>query len=178
MKFLMIGILTMTLFGCIGSGQNSPISAQNEKTFPGVTGIDLEGKDRQLPAAFSGRKNLVAVAFEREHQDAVNTWIPFAESQMASDPDVRFYEVPLIYEMMGITRMWVNNGMRSGIPDPAARERTITVYTDRDVFTKALNMSTDRIYMLLVDDTGKILWRAEGPRTDALEKSLKAALKK
>jgi hypothetical protein len=34
-----------------------------------------------------------------------------------------------------------------------------------------MNMSTDRIYMLLVDDTGKILWRAEGPRTDALEKS-------
>lgn len=177
MKIMWVGLLILaTLSGCIGAGQNSPISNYGEGVFPTVSGIDLEGNEHTLPRAFAGRLNIVAIAFEREHQEAVNGWIEVAESIMSEYPDVRFYEVPLIYELNIASRFWVNNGMRSGIDDPVSRERTITVYTDRERFTELLDMRTDRIYLLLLDDNGSILWRTEGVAKDPTISELQAAL--
>jgi hypothetical protein len=53
--------------------------------------------------------------------------------------------------------------MRAGIPDAIARERTITLYLDKDEFKSALNISSeDEIYLFLVDRDGEILWRETG----------------
>lgn len=163
----------LSLAGCIGAGMNSPIETKGSEAFPVLTGIDLLGQQRALPAAFAGDLNIIAIGFEREHQTPINSWIPIADSVMADHPKVRFYEVPMIYEMSMITRAWVNNGMRAGVPGDTARERTITVYTDRDTFLKTMNMQTDRIYVLVLDKAGKIVWKTEGPATEASVKSLK-----
>jgi hypothetical protein len=43
------------------------------------------------------------------------------------------------------------------------RARTITLYIDKDEFTKALAIPTeDTIYLFLVDCDGNILWRDTG----------------
>lgn len=168
-------LLVMT--GCIGAGKISTVKPQGEGFFPQVEGIDLLGETRQLPGAFEGKLNIVTVAFEREHQDDVNPWIDLAIEIMDDHPKVRFYEVPLIYEINAPYRMFINNGMRSGIPDPAARERTITVFTDRDAFTTPMEMKTDIIYTLLLDEKGKILWRSSDVLTDEKGEQLRAKVK-
>ena len=67
--------------------------------------------------------------------------------------------------------------MRGGIADRQQRARTITLYLDKEPFKKAMGVGPeDRIYALLVDKTGRILWRAEGVFTEAQGKSLVAAL--
>ncbi len=158
-------------------GENSPIHVKKGH-FPHLTGIDLLGNERQIPQSFKGKLNIVAVAFQREQQEMVNTWIPIADKIIEERKDVRFYEVPLIYELGGLYRGWINNGMRMGIPDPVARERTITVYTKRDTFLKKMNMKTSTIYVLITDESGKILWRTSGEATADNVKKLKAALSK
>lgn len=163
---IMIAALAMAglaLASCIGPGSNSEIvRPDGEAQFPPLKGIDLLGESRQLPDTFAGELNIVAVAFRQEQQEAVNSWIPVAEDLMQRYDGLRFYEIPLIYEMTALGRAWVNNGMRSGILDNIARERTITVYTDRDAFWEIMDMQESEISLLLVDDRGQILWRHDG----------------
>ena len=57
--------------------------------------------------------------------------------------------------------------MRRGIPDPVARDRTITVYTDQQRFSETMRMPLDRIHVLLVRNSdGAILWRTQGPASE------------
>jgi len=163
MKKIIPLILLFALQSCmIGSGENSKIEANKNSHFPKITGIDLDGKKQELPDVFKNEFNLVIVAFKREQQAEVDTWIKAIEPILKENSNLSFYEIPLIYEISTIGRMWINNGMRFGIPDEIARKRTITVYTNREEFFRITNMQKDKIYALLIDASGKILWKAEG----------------
>ena len=146
----------------IGAGENSKIEANKNNYFPKITGIDLDGKKQELPAIFKNKFNLVIVAFKREQQTEVDTWIKAIEPILKENTNLSFYEVPLIYELSSFKRLWVNNGMRFGISDKIARKRTITVYTNREEFFRITKMQEDKIYALLIDAGGKILWQEEG----------------
>lgn len=165
-KFYLLALLA-TLQSClIGAGENSKIEANKNSYFPKIVGIDLDGKKQELPAVFKNKLNLVIVAFKREQQLEVDTWIKAVEPMLKENKNLSFYEIPLIYELSAFNRMWVNNGMRFGISDKIARKRTITVYTNREEFFKITGMKKDEIYSLLIDDSGKILWRREGVASD------------
>ena len=173
MKKIISLILLLTISSCIGAGENSKIEANKNNYFPKISGIDLDGKKQELPAVFKNKLNLVIVAFKREQQAEVDTWIKAIEPILKENPHLSFYEIPLIYELSAFKRMWVNNGMRLGIPDEAARKRTITVYTNRKEFFEITKMKEDKIYALLLDNNGKILWRKEGIADDKNLLSLK-----
>lgn len=163
MKKNLITIFVITfLTSCIGAGNISGIKNKGKDYFPSMTGIDLVGQQRVIPESFEWKYNIVAVAFKREQQTDVNSWISVADEIIIENNNVGFYEIPLIYEINAPYRFWVNNGMRSGIPDPKARLRTITVYTDRDKFLNLMDMNSDNIYILLIDKSGKIIWNTKG----------------
>jgi hypothetical protein len=177
MKNLSILCILFFLQACIGAGSNSEIMPGNKNHFPQITGIDLEGKKRELPQAFGGKLNIVAVAFKREQQKDIDSWNEMVDEATNNNPEIRFYEVPLIYEMKASSRFWVNNGMRSGV-DAEDRANVITVYTKREKFLEITKMNIETIYILLVDDSGKILWRVEGPSSKEKKKSLRLQIKK
>lgn len=163
MKKIISLLLLFTLQSCIiGAGENSKIEANKNDHFPKITGIDLDGKKQNLPFAFKNKLNLVVVAFKREQQVEVDTWIKEIEPILKENPNLSFYEIPLIYEISHFGRMWINNGMRFGIPSEIARKRTITVYIDREKFFKITKMDENKIYALLINGAGEILWRIEG----------------
>lgn len=134
--------------------------------FPTVRGSNLLRQTVTLPDDLEGELNLLLVAFQRWHQQWVDTWLPLARQLEAAHPDLRYYELPTIQRMNVLSRTFINEGMRAGIPDPVARERTITLYLDKAAFREALNLAhEDTIYVLLVDRQGQVLWRAEGALT-------------
>ncbi len=165
MKNIILIITTVFLSSCIGAGVNSKITANKEGYFPQITGIDLHGKKRELPQAFDKNLNLVVVAFKREQQANVDTWIKVADEIMAKNSEVGFFEVPLIYQLNPVSRSFVNNGMRRGVIEDKARQRTITVYTDREQFFKIMNMKEEKIYLLVLDKNGKIKKQITGDAT-------------
>lgn len=170
---------TLVLGGCIAAGPNSTVTTRGDAgiDFPEVTGVNLEGEEIALPAGFRGERNLVAVAFKRGQQEKVDTWIAELDRLAEVDPELRFYELPTIYEANALFRMWVNNGMRSGIQDPVARKRTITLYLDREKFMAELAIPTmDDIHLFLLDEGGRVMWRAAGSADDAKLASLAEAL--
>lgn len=178
MKNLTFLILLIFTTSClIGSGQNSQINFSKNNYFPQLSGIDLTGKERILPAAFNNDFNLVVVAFRREQQSSVDKWIKAVKPILKNNNNLSFFEIPLIYELSGFKRMWINNGMRLGIPNLEARKRTITVYTNRDKFFEITNMQEAKIYALLLNNKGKILWQSEGVPSDNTIKKLKSLIK-
>jgi len=168
MKKIFPFILLFALQSCIiGAGENSKVEANKNSYFPKIIGIDLDGKKQELPAVFKNKFNLVIVAFKREQQAEVDTWIKAIEPILKENSNLSFYEIPLIYEISTFRRMWINNGMRLGIPNEVARKRTITVYTNREEFFRITGMREEKICALLIDAGGKILWKEEGVASDA-----------
>ncbi len=157
----------------------APATSPPETTFPLVRGSNLEGRKFALPADFEGETNLVLVAFQRWHQDLVDTWVPVARELKKADPRFTYYELPTIYRGNPLFRFWLDNAMAGGIPDVAARRATITLYLDKPEFRRALAIPDEKtIHLYLVDRDGRIHWQAEGALTKQTEQSLRTALKK
>jgi len=92
-------------------------------------------------------------------------------------PGFRYYELPTLQELNPLSRVFINEGMRAGIPDPTARERTITLYIDKLGFRQALDLPHEEdIYVLLVNRQGQILWRVAGELTPEKTESLVSAI--
>lgn len=147
-------------------------------TFPEIKGTNLNRKKFHLPRDFEGKLNIVFVAFQREQQLAVNTWLPTADILENIHRDIRYYELPTISRMNPFTRWFINTGMRSGIKDPKSRSKTITLYLDKDSFRQDLGIpGEDDIHILLLDKQGNVAWRSQGPCDAEKAKLLSDAVK-
>lgn len=147
--------------------------------FPTLSGTSLSGEDFTLPRDFAGQLNLVFVAFRREQQAVVDTWVPHAKRLAFDNPEVRFYELPTIARRYVLIRPIIEGGMRGGVTDKAARDATITLYTDTGRFRRALALPSDaQVYTLLVDGAGRVRWRSEGPFTAAKGAALDAVVER
>lgn len=135
----------------------------NTIIFPKASGKNLQRKKFEFPKDFPTKFNLVLIAFYRHHQDDVDTWIPFAKKLESEFEDLNYFEFPVIYQMGPFRQFMLNEGMRAGIPDQTAREKTITLYLDKSEFLGQLGIQTqDSIQILLVSDSGEVLWRETG----------------
>lgn len=142
-------------------------------TFPTVNGSNLQRAKLTLPQDFEGDYNLLFIAFQQWQQDEVNTWIALAENCEARFPGLVYYELPTIRVLSGISKFFINEGMRAGIPNPKSRERTITLYLEKDDFRTALDtQDEEHIFALLIDHQGNELWRARGPYNQSSEAGL------
>ena len=142
-------------------------------TFPTVSGSSLQREKLTLPQDFAGEYNLLFIAFQQWQQDEVNTWINLAESLESRFLGLVYYELPTIRSLNAFSKFFINEGMRAGIPNPKSRERTITLYLDKNDFRAALNLEDEEhIFVLLIDQQGKELWRARGPHSHSSEAGL------
>jgi hypothetical protein len=145
--------------------------------FPIVRGENLEGRVFTLPKDLKGVYNVLFIAFQREQQIDIDSWLPFVKQQVKQYSALAYYELPTIYRGNPLFRWGLNTSMRMGIPDRKAREVTITLYIDKNAFRKVLNMpDEERIYVLLVNRKGEVLWRVEGPFNEERGRDLKQAI--
>ncbi len=151
--------------------------ASDSARFPVVTSENLEGRTLTLPTDFAGERNVVFVAFLQKQQKDVDTWVPFVKPLLARTPGTDYYEIPTIKRMIAPMRWMINRGMRGGIDDGAARERTITLYIDKEPFKRALAITDEQtIHVLVVDRAGRVWWRATGAFSAEKGAALEAAL--
>ena len=144
---------------------------------PKVEGSNLARKKMVFPDDFAGETNLVFVAFLREHQDLIDEWVPFVEQLASEFPGLQYYEFPTLPRKGFLYRTFLNEGMRAGIPDPATRSRTVTLYLDKSDFRKALDIQHEQsMWVYLFDKSGEVLWRAEGKITQDHRKALQGLL--
>jgi hypothetical protein len=145
--------------------------------FPRVAARDLEGHARSLPADFAGQSNLVIVAFRREQQAMVDTWIAWFDTISARYPTLQCYEVPVLATRWSPARGLIDGGMARAVHEQEARRRTLTVYTDvRRVMDALAIDDANTVTVLLVGANGRVRWRAAGPLTEHAGSGMLAAL--
>ena len=171
----MLATVTLAWAGIVDTPSEKTTAAP-EATFPKLKASNLENQTFSLPEDFAGERNLLLIAFQREQQANVDTWL-HQMKRFETSPGFHYYELPTIDRLNPFFRWFINSGMRRGIPDRNARARTITLYLDKPSFRKALNIPDEkRIYAILVDRSGRVLWRAAGDYDEAKAASLQAAL--
>jgi hypothetical protein len=147
------------------------------RRFPEIQARSLERERYDLPGEFEGRRNVAVVAFRREQQQMVDTWLPFLLTLEADHDDLRVYEIPTISQRWGPARWFIDGGMTAGIADREARARTLTTYTDVGRVQRALGLRDDAtIATVLTDRDGRITWMATGAFTEEAGKDLSTAL--
>lgn len=141
--------------------------AQKEPRFPNLSGENLEGRVFNVPKDLQGDLNLAIVAFDRSQQAEIDTWAPSAQALRAANPFVQWYEIPVIQKTNRQAEKFINRGMHDGIQSKEARERTITLYTDKSEFEKkATIQNPEVIHLFLLNRKGEIVWRQEGPKSN------------
>jgi len=146
-------------------------------TFPTVNGSNLLRQKLILPRDFQGKFNLIFIPFQRWHQDEVDSWGALAEDLEKKYEGLVYYELPTLQNGGSLYKIFLNEGMRAGIPNPKTRQRTITLYLDKLDFRTALDMTDEEhIYVLVVDCQGNEYFRTRGPYSRAGEEALRMAL--
>ena len=145
------------------SGLRHRLTPAPDDTLRPLRGRGLDGRPLELPDDLAKPYNLLLVAFRREQQQLVDQWLPWATELEAERDDLSVYELPVISSRYRPTRRYVDGGMVRGIPDPVARARTITVYTDvRSVVANLGLVGTETIAVLVVGNDGRIIARERG----------------
>ena len=146
--------------------------------FPAVSGESLNNRRFSIPADLDAPFNILLVAFYQRQQAEVDTWIAAARQIAADHANVEYYELPTIASTWGTMKWWVDGGMRSGIPEFGARERTVTLYTDTAKFRSLAGIDDPtKIWTGLVDRQGKVYWSARGPATDEMLTQLRQVVR-
>ena len=161
--------------GAVCAGSNPAEGAT--VNFPDLDARNLEGLDVRLPEGFDGERNVVIIAFRREHQSLVDSWVPWLEEQASADADLRFYEVPTIGRIWAPVRPFIDGGMAASIREPVVLRRTLTVYGDVDRLAGPLDIhDRSTITVVLVDGAGVVQWRGSGGFDTATAAELVGAL--
>lgn len=186
MRTLAAILLTSVLLTAVVHGQAEAIrpeymtlSLDSTPRFPKVEGFNLEGRHFSLPNDFEGGLNIALVAFRREQQNDVDTWVPFLKSIADKHAGLKAYELPTLNASYRVVRGFIDGGMARGIPEKATRETTITLYIDKTSFKETLGITTeDRIVTLLVSRNGRVLWRGDGRYTAEAAADLASAIER
>jgi hypothetical protein len=146
-------------------------------SFPQLGARDLDGREVTLPAGLPGEWTVVIVAFQRQQQELVDSWVPWLEERAAVTPWLRFAELPAIGLQWQPARPVIDGGMAAAIRDQQTRQRTLTVYTDLRRVTAPLGISDrNTIWLFLTDRAGRVRWRGSGGWDPAAAAALAAAL--
>ena len=174
---LCLGVGALLLFGCGSTAVRGKPFNPASPSFPEVAGDNLNGRRFEIPSQLDAPFSILMVAFYQRQQDDVNTWLEVAREIAAAHANVEYYELPTINSGWGLVRNWIDGGMRGGIPDVGARERTITLYTDTAKFRELAGIdSPERIWVGLVDREGRVYWSARGRATEDSLRALRQAV--
>lgn len=151
---------------------------RTDVTFPTLSARNLEGLDVTVPDTFEGERNIVLVAFDRQHQELVDSWISWLEEHAAGDPGLRFYELPTIGRIWAPIRNFIDGGMAAAIREPVVLRRTLTIYGDVTKLTAPLGIK-DRstIALFLVDRAHTVRWAGRGQFNPDTAEDLERALR-
>ena len=119
---------------------------------------------------------VIRVALAAHAMDAVDECIEYLEKNNINDTH-HIIEVPVLKQFSRLRQMRLDGVMRAGILDYDIRERTITVYLDKQEFRNNLSIATeDAIHWFQVNHSNNsILSRGTGVITSEEIDQIKSA---
>ena len=145
---------------------------------PELRGEYLSGTKAVLPKDASGRVALLLFGFTYQSRFAVEAWTKRFRGGFEKNPQVTFYEIPMIGGMARLGKWFIDSGMRRGTPK-ADQENVITVYGGTEPWKQRLGVKAeDFAYLVLLDRKGKVAWRHAGPFEETSYEALAVQVRK
>lgn len=136
------------------------------EAFPELRSEYLSGRKAVLPKDSSGRVALLLFGFSYQSRFAVEAWTKRFLTDFAKNPEVTFYEIPMIGGMARIGKWFIDSGMRRGTPK-SDHENVITVYGGTGEWKQRLGVKDEEAaYLVVLDKMGNIAWLHAGPFDD------------
>lgn len=134
--------------------------------FPELKAETLSGIDMKYPDDVKGKVTLILMAFKRETQRTIDSWLePFSKA-FENDTSVQFFEIPMLARQWILMSPIIDGGMRSGIPKQKHGNVT-TFYGDVNKYCELLSIKDKSDgYIFLLDQKGVIQWRSNGFATE------------
>jgi len=157
---LLLVIAALGVLGCLKTREPSR-DAPGVPCFPDLSGESLSGKKYAFPADFGSKKTLVLFAYSQDQADQLSSWVGGLDLLRS---EINWYETPVISKPLKVGRFFIDRGMRDGIPDSRIRDRVVTLYTDREAFSKSLGIPYDPegAYALVLDSSGSLVGFVSG----------------
>ena len=153
----------------------APAKSNEAVVFPALKAEDLNEKPYALPKDLPAPHTVLIVAFKREQQKDVDTWINGLDLKGEGAKAYNWLELPVLEDYGSWFKWFVDNGMRRGIKSEFSREKVVTVYTDKATFRKQVGIaSEEQIHTLVVTPEGKVLLHITGNYTPEKAASLSA----
>ncbi len=123
--------------------------------FPPVTGKNLNKETLTIPDDYDEKNLLAMVAFQQWHQKVVDDMIAIFEASNL-DRTHSIIEVPVIQRSTKFRQIRLDTLMRVAIRDRRIRQRTVTVYIDKQAFREKLSIPDDNsVHWFLIDHVSK-----------------------
>jgi hypothetical protein len=134
--------------------------------FPELKAETLSGIDMKYPDDVKGKITLILMAFKRETQRKIDSWLePFSKA-FETDTSVQFFEIPMLAGAWKLMSPIIDGGMRSGIPKQKHGNVT-TYYGNVNKYCELLGIEDKSDgYVFLLDRNGVIKWRSNGFATE------------
>lgn len=135
---------------------------ESQLVFPRLVAQTLGGRHLILPDLLDDDYGLVVLVFRRHAQPMVDSWLhPFSREPFVH-PRLHRWEVPMLAGGWRMVSGYIDGGMRAGIP-PARHDQVATFYGDAGRHRAALGIDDlDSAYPVLIDGTGRVLWKESG----------------
>jgi hypothetical protein len=177
---MMVWLLALALLPVTARAANAVSDMAIGDPLPDLRGEFLTGQTAVLPQAASGRIALLLLGFTYDSRFAVEAWAKKFREQVATDPRVTFYEIPMIGGMARLGKWFIDSGMRRGTPK-ADYEHVITVYGGTAPWKQRVGFRDPKAaYLTLLDRNGRVAWRFAGcfeqPAYDALSSEVSRLL--
>ncbi|MHB0939110.1 MAG: hypothetical protein ACYC6A_22175 [Armatimonadota bacterium] len=146
--------------------------------FPPVTGRLLSGRTLSLPGDLRGDVGVLIVTWDFTARDEVTQWAREVLEHYGVLPGIRVYQVAMVSGVGPILRRYINRAMRQGTPAPE-HEHTLFIYGDLRALRRQLDTAMTaepNASAFLIDRSGRLAWRADGPPTLMNLVSLRKAL--
>lgn len=143
---------------------------QPGESLPVVAGKTLDDVDRELPAAFAGRRAAIAFGFSEEAGKVVRAW-----ADELGD-EVLLYQVPVLEGVPWLFRGLTERSIRNDTP-PSRHARLLLLYREEAEWRSRLEVKDeDTAYLVVVDAAGKVVQRHVGRPEPAVLAKVRAAL--
>jgi hypothetical protein len=156
------------------NGPGASTAKSSAAHVPQLTSKDLAGNVVQLPQGFPAKRSILLVAFQREQQGDIDTWV---EGLKLGNGELPWLELPVIDNPGAIGRWFIDGGMRRGIKDHQVWLHVVTLYTKKADFKTAMQITSESsIHVFVADRSGEILQREVGRYSEDAGRRIRAAM--
>lgn len=142
--------------------------------FPSIQAEALDRTDITVPGQLQGAQNLLLLSWARDQGPQLDSWTAVGQALQHTQPSFSMYRMPVNDPENIVFRWWDDASLRAAETDPQLLHYDIPLYTNKSALMQAIGLTPNEheVVALLIDRSGHILWKSQGPSTQASRSAL------